>query len=138
MLSNKSFFKLLVGLVAAGQTTLTYTFDRLGFDAFRILLIWGVVVDTCTMGLKIGQGDASNGSDAVDISASALTKTASTSSGECWQIDCQQATKRYITVTVTRGTANATLQALIADLYKASLEPVATTNLAKTVQVFGS
>lgn len=138
MLSNKSFVKLLAGLVAAGTSTLTYTFDRLGYDAFRVLLIWGVVVDTCTMGLKIGQGDLSNGSDAVDISGSALTQTASTSSGQLWDIDCAQATKRYITVTVTRGTANATLQALIADMYKAHLEPVATTNLTKHVQVFGS
>lgn len=138
MLSFWAFFKQLCGLVAAGTSTQTFTFDRQGFDGARVLLQWGVVVDACTMGLKVQQGDLANGSDAADITNASLTKTASTSSGEVWSLDVYQPTKRYLTVVITRGAQNATIQACSVDMYDPRNEPVALTNFAKSAQIFCS
>ncbi len=138
MLSFKAFFKRLLNTTAAGTSTLTATFDREGFDAFLARLLLGDVADTSVITMKAGQGDLANGSDAVDISGASATFTANASSADnkVLALDVKQPSKRYITITVTRATANAAVDGLIVDMYNAMLEPVATTNYLAITQKF--
>jgi len=137
LLSNAAHTKRLSNRVAAGVTAQTGTFDRMGYEGVRVTASLDVVVDGSVITLKLGQGAASDGSDAVDITGASVNLTGSSSSQIDLQVDCWQPTKRYITWTLTRTTQNATINNVMADLYGAKNEPVSSSDVALLAQAFG-
>jgi hypothetical protein len=105
----------------AGTSDLTATIDMQGYDAVTLIAVFGVITATAVTSVKAGIGDASNGSDAVDISGSSVT-VADTDDDKAVVVTVRKPTKRYVTFTVDRGTANAVVSA-VAVKYAASKEP---------------
>lgn len=95
-----------------------------GFDGIAFVAVLGTVVDASVLTLIPRQGAASDGSDAADISGAATAAvTASTSSSKILQTDTFRPTSRYVRPRLTRTAQNATVQSIVAILYRARKAP---------------
>lgn len=99
--------------VAAGTTTQTSsTFDSQGATSVTAIGLIGTITATGVPAFKLQQGDASDGSDAADITGATVAYT-DADSNKIALIECLKLTKRYVTVVCTRGTANAVLDGIL-------------------------
>lgn len=112
--------------VAAGTTLVTTdVVDTRGFDSVAFIAVTGDVTDTSVLTLTGQAGDAADGSDAANLAATA-TFTADATSGDekALVLDLHKPRQRYVRATLTRGTANAEVAAIIAVLYNSHEAPV--------------
>ena len=84
--------------------------------------------------LKVQQGSLADGSDMADLAGSLHTALADTDGNKCLVTDVYRPQKRYVRAVVTRGTANAVINGVIAIQYAPRLEPVATDATVKTTK----
>lgn len=108
---------------AAGTTDVNGdTLDTQGFDGVMMLVRMGAITATAVTSIKAQQGDASNLSDAADVSNSSVT-IADDDDDKYFAIDIQKPAKRYVRVVADRGTANAVVEHAIYVLYKGKVRP---------------
>lgn len=113
------------GTTAVNGTAVDMSQDG-GYDGIAFLVDLGTVVDGSVLTLTPQQGEASDGSDAVAISGAATAAvTASTSSNKLLQTDTIRPTGTYVRPQLTRTTQNATINTIIALLYRSRKAPVA-------------
>lgn len=111
--------------VSAGQTTQTATFSRAGFDSALITVLFGALTSTTAPVITAKSGAASNGSDATAITG-ATVSVADTDDNKVALVDvhgCIPDGDEYITVEVTRPTADAVLDGIVALLYNPRTMP---------------
>lgn len=111
--------------VAAGtsnQTTITV--DTHGYDGVAALALLGTLTATQVTKLKAQHGDASDGSDAADITGGETAAAADADSNKMLLCDVRRLTKRYVTFVLERGTANAVLDGIVIMLYRGATRPV--------------
>lgn len=115
------------GAAAAAQTAVTgVTLDIRGFERVRGLAVLGDVADTSVLTLKYQAGHLADGSDMADVTGASVAFTAgvSTADSKVLVLDVVQPPKRYGRFVLTRGTADAVVACVLAELYDARRPPV--------------
>lgn len=106
--------------VAAGTSDQhSSTIDMAGYDAVRCIALLGTLTATQVTKLLAQGGAAANGSDKAPITGAETAAAADTDSDKILILDVIQPRQRYITFTIDRGTANAVIDGMIIELYKA-------------------
>jgi hypothetical protein len=111
----------------AAQTGINSTaVDVTGAQGVRFVALLGDVTATCVLGLKIQGGAASDGSDAVDVAGASTTFTAGASDADVkvLAVEVFSPTKQYYRAVLTRTTANAVVNSIIADVFHLRNQPV--------------
>lgn len=126
------FIRAMVA-VAAGTTDQTVTVDCQGFRAIAFAILFGTITSTAVTSIKLGAGNASDGSDAVDVTGASVT-VADTDDNKMALVELLEipAGKRYVTLTIDRGTANAVIDGVLCGRFNPRTEPV-TQDTATTV-----
>lgn len=126
--------------VAAGTSdTQTGTaIDTLGWDGILFIFSFGTITSTAVTTIKAQQGTASNGSDAADLEGTAQS-IADTDDNKIACIDIFKPRERYVRPAVTRATANAVIDGVIAILYRGEFTPAAAHSTAvRVAEAFNS
>lgn len=111
---------------AAGTSAVNGTvIDMLGYESIAFVAAFGTLTATQVTGIKVQHGDASDGSDMADLAGSASGNLADTDGNKLLLGEIYRPRKRYVRCVVTRGTANAVLDGVIALLYRAETTPTA-------------
>lgn len=115
----------VMNAVAAGTTSQNgSTLDMSGWDGVLFVAQLGTLTATQVTGLKAQQGNASNMSDAADLINTAVGPLADGDSNKCLALDIYRPLERYVRCVVTRGTANAVIDGVIAIQYRGRKAPV--------------
>ena len=102
--------------VAAGTSAVNCTvLDMQGFESVLGICALNTLVATQVTGLKAQVGNAANGSDMADLVGAATNNAADGDSNKLLMLEVVKPTnKRYMRFVVTRGTANATIDSVVA------------------------
>lgn len=113
----------VLNAVAAGTDDAPSTaVDMAGFDGVRFVALFGALTAGQVTKLVIEHSDASStGFDPVAGGTTALLADAD--GNKLLIADCQRPLKRYVRVTVDRGTQNAVIDGVIAEQYRARTLP---------------
>jgi hypothetical protein len=129
-LANASRIDVISTGITAASTSVTNlpSIDTRGFTGVMIIALLGALTATQTTSLK-AQGSSDDGStDAyADLAGSSTGNAADGDAGKCLVLDIYKPKERYVKPVLVRGTANAVVTSIIAILYNAAEEPVATT-----------
>jgi hypothetical protein len=119
-------FQVSNAAVAATSAINSSTVDATGAHGVRFTAALGDVTTGCVLGLKIQGGAASDGSDAVDVTGAttAFTAGASDADVKLLQVEVFSPTKQYYRAVLTRTTANAVVNSIIADVFHFRNQPV--------------
>lgn len=114
----------VVAATAAGTSAVNGSvLDMLGFEGVAFTAMFGTLTSGAVTGIKVQHGDLANGSDMADLAGTALA-IADTGSGKCLTSEVIKPRKRYVRVVVTRGTANAVIDRVLAFQFTADKMPV--------------
>lgn len=117
--------KRIKNAVVAGTTDQDgTTIDMADYDAVRCIALLGTLTTTHVTKLIALQGDLANGTDGVAITGADSGVAGDADSNELLILDVIRPVKRYITFRLDRGTANAVLDGMIVEMYKARATPV--------------
>ena len=111
---------------AAGTSALTTdVIDMLGYDGCTFVALLGDVTDTSVLTLTLQDGDAADGSDmvATDVVAT-FTAGASDADNKMLAVETFRPLKRYVRAVLTRTTANAVVDGIVAIQTAPTLAPV--------------
>jgi hypothetical protein len=112
----------------AGTTAVNGTHvDMLGWDGVVFVAVFGTLTATQVTALKAQNGDLANDTDMVDITGAASAALADGDGGKAIVLDVYRAQHRYVRPVVTRGTANAVVQAVLAIQYMGKRVPPGST-----------
>jgi hypothetical protein len=110
---------------AAAQTAITSSaVDTAGFAGVRFLVLIGTVATSAVTSIKLQQSDDDAASDAYSDILGSSQSIADSADNTHIYVDIFHPQKRYLKLVVTRGTADATIGGVIAELYGASSLPV--------------
>lgn len=120
----RTALKRVMNAVAAGTTTQTSSaVDMAGYQGVRFIVSLGAVTATGVPAVKASDCDTSGGSYS-DIAGSLGTAyVASTDDNKVWVLDIYRPTHRFVKCIVTRGTANAVIDGIVAELYEPRNQP---------------
>ncbi len=122
-LLNASKTTRVMNAIAAGTTNQNSSvIDMQGFEGITFTAIFGTLTATAVTGIKVQQGNQSDGSDAQDLAGSAVS-IPDTGSNKVLITEIYKPTKRYVRCIVTRGTANAVIDGVIAQQFGARIDP---------------
>lgn len=130
------------GAAAAAQTELTSdVIDMSGYDAVRAIAITGDVTTTCVLTLNLKSNSANSTSSPTPVTEASATFTAGASDADSKMltVDVIRPTGRYVFATLTRTTADAVVNGIVIELYRARSVPVTqdTTVISHTEAVKG-
>lgn len=109
--------------VAAGTSVQNGSvIDTAGYDGVMFVAAFGTLTATAVTGLKAQQGTQSGGGDQADLAGS-LVSVPDSASNKLAVLDIGRPQERYVRPVVTRGTANAVIDGVIAILYKGNKRP---------------
>lgn len=118
---------------AAAQTAITSSaVDTKGFGAVRFLVLVGPVVSGAVTSVKVQQSDDDGSSDAYSDLLGTSQTIADDADNTHIYVDILRPGKRYLKLVVTRGTQDATIGGVIAELYQADSLPVTQTATGET------
>lgn len=122
-LINEVQIDRVMNAVVAGTTSQNGSVsDMQGYDGIMYVVAFGAITATGVQGLKAQQGAQSNLSDGADLEGS-LVSVADTGSNKCAVLDIYRPQERYLRPVVTRGTANAVIDSVIAIKYNSKSKP---------------
>jgi hypothetical protein len=109
---------------AAATSTITGTTIEMAQypDGIAFVALLGTLTSTNVTTLKVQQGDASNGSDAADITG-ASAASVDTMSNKLLVVEVKAVTKKYVRFVITRATANAVIDGVLAVPWGVRLAP---------------
>lgn len=109
---------------AAGQTDLTSeAIDTAGYEGVRFIAGFGTIAAGAVTFLKVRQGALSNMTDGADLAGSKID-VADDDDNKIAITDIFRPEERYLDVVFDRGTADATIDFLIVELYGTRKQPV--------------
>ena len=109
--------------VAAGQTDQNGAIiDMANYEGVVFIAVLGTLASGAVTGLKVQMGNESNLSDAADLVGTAVSM-ADSDDNKLLVLDIHRPAERYVRAVVTRGTADATIDGVIAIQYGARLLP---------------
>lgn len=111
--------------VAAGTTTVNATgVDMAGFDAVAFVVALGTLTSTAETTVKLQQSDDDGSADAYsDLEGTSIT-VADDDDNQVFIAEVLRPTKRYVRCVVTRATANAVIDSIVAIQHAARDTPV--------------
>ena len=110
--------------VAAGQTDQNGSIiDTANYEGVVFIAALGTLAAGAVTALKAQMGNESNLSDAADLAGTAQS-IADTDDNKLLVLDIHRPAERYVRAVVTRGTADATIDGVIAILYGPRVLPV--------------
>lgn len=114
----------IMNAVAAGSTDQTSSVvDMAGFDGCRFIALFGALTTNQVTALRIQESDNSNGSPATDVTGAVTSALADADGNKMLIVDVQRPTKRYLIAVVDRATANAVIDGVVAEQYRARTVP---------------
>lgn len=120
---NASKTTRVMNAIAAGTTNQnSNVIDMQGFEGVMFTALFGNLTATAVTGIKVQQGNQSDGSDAQDLAGSAVS-IADTGSNKALITEIYKPSKRYVRCVVTRGTANAVIDGVIAQQFGTRVDP---------------
>jgi hypothetical protein len=129
---------LTVFTLAAGTTDVTSQIvDTAGYEGVRFLIGWGAIVGGAVTSIKARQGQLSNMSDAADLTGTAQT-IADTDDNKVTIVDIWRPLERYVDLSIDRGTANATIDFILVELYGTRKQPVTQDSTVQGSEIFAS
>lgn len=146
-LSQATEPSLVSGATTAGTSAITSSTYAAGrAEQVRFLASLAAVTDTCVLTMKAQGGYLSDGSDAVDIAgcatSSITTDSAATTAttnvtpaptaNKFLSLDVVRSPYPYLRVVLTRTTANAAVNFILAEGYNFKNIPITSSNLAAT------
>ncbi len=109
----------------AGQTNqIGSVVDMSGFEGIQFIALFGALTNNQVTSLKVQQGNLSDGSDMTDLAGSLHAPLDTADAGKCLVTEVFRPQKRYVRCVVTRNTANAVIDGVIAIQYSARVQPV--------------
>src|SRR5512137_837557 len=122
--------------VAAGTTEQSGSVvDMQGFEGVQFVALFGALTATQVTSLKVQQGTLADGSDMPDLAGSLHTALADADGNKCLVTDVYRPQKRYVRAVVTRGTANAVIDGVIALQYSARVQPITNDSTVKATKL---
>ena len=92
----------------------------------RGMFVAACLTATAVTSVKVTQADDSGISvNAEDLAGSGISLTPSTDDNKVVIVDVYRPSRRYLQLTILRGTANAVIDGVVAELYEGRLYPVA-------------
>lgn len=112
----------VVNATAAGTTVINGTgVERSGFESVRAVGLFGALTATQTTALKLQESNDNGGGDPyADIANSQTTNMLDGDSNKILITDKFRPAKNWVRAVVVRGTANAVIDGVILELYRAS------------------
>jgi hypothetical protein len=112
--------------VSAGTTAVNSdTVDTLGFGGVMFTVAFGTLTTDAAPVVTLKHGDASDMSDEATVSGATHT-LAHTDDNKLVVIDLNNVKKRYVRINIARSGANAVVDSIVCDLYKATKLPTTT------------
>ena len=130
--------RALNGVVAGTSNQNGSVIDMSGFEGVQFVALFGALTATQVTSLKVQQGNLADGSDMADLEGSLHTALADTDGNKCLVTDVFRPQKRYVRAVVTRGTANAVIDGVIALQYSARVQPVTNDSTVKATELLVS
>lgn len=126
----------VMNAVAAGTSDQeSSAVDMSGFDAVRFIALFGALTATQVTKLIAEHSDAS-GSGFTPIADATTAALEDTDGNKLLIVDVSRPTKRYVRAVIDRGTANAVIDGVIAEQYRARTLPATQpTSVKETVKV---
>lgn len=110
--------------VAAGTTDVTCdTVDMQGFGGIRFIAGFGTITANAVTSMKVQQGALSAMTDAADLEGTSVSID-DDEDNMLLISDIYRPTERYVRAIIDRGTANAVVDFVIAELYEPLNQPV--------------
>lgn len=123
-IANQNLVRV-AGASAAGQTTInTDTVDTKSIDGVTFLLSVASMADTAVITATVQGGDASDGSDAIDLELSATHTADGTVTGKLIGVEAFRPLHRYLRLKIERSTANTAVDSVVAVLSQPKEAPV--------------
>lgn len=112
--------------VAAGtdDTTASDAIDMSGYDGVVFIALFGTLTASQVTSMKAQQDTASAMSTAADLEGSSVGPLADDDDNQCLVLDVYRPRERYVRVVITRATANAVIDGVIAIQYRSRKGPV--------------
>lgn len=107
--------------------------DMAGFEAVEFMVLFGAITATGTAQVKTRQGAAANGSDQADLTGTAIDLV-DTDDNLIVRTELIKPTKRYVTCSVERATANVVIDGIVAILFRARKYPVTQDATVKAIE----
>jgi hypothetical protein len=121
---NVKVTRVMNGQTAGTGDTLTgSTLDMANYDGVLFIGAFGTITATAVTTLKAQQGAASNMSDAADLEGTAIS-IADTDDNKVALLDIFRPAERYVRAIITRETANAVVDGVIAVQYSGRVKPI--------------
>lgn len=115
----------VMNAVAAGTSDQNSSVvDMAGYDGVRFIALFGTLTATQVTKIKVQQGTDATVTDAADLEGTATTALADGDSNKMLITDIIRPRERYVRCVVDRGTANAVIDGVVAEVYKARSVPV--------------
>lgn len=109
---------------SAGTTDLNSdVVDMANFEGVRFIVGFGAITSGAVTSVKVQQGQQSNLSDAADLAGSAIT-IADTDDNKMAISEIYRPQERYVRLVTDRGTQNAVIDFVIAELYGPRKKPI--------------
>ena len=112
--------------------------DMSGFEGVQFIALFGALTATQVTSLKVQEGNLADGSDMADLAGSPHTALGDADGNKCLVTDVFRPQKRYVRSVVTRGTANAVIDGVIALQYSPRLKPVTNDSTVKATKLLVS
>lgn len=118
---------------AAAQTAITSSaVNTAGYTGVRFLVLIGTLVSGAVTSFKLQQSDDDGSSDAYSDLLGTSQSIADSESNTHRYVEILNPQKQYLKLVVTRGTQNATIGGVVAELFNASALPVTQTASGET------
>lgn len=98
--------------------------DTAGYEAVRFIALFGTLTATQVTSVKVQQGALSDGSDMADLEGTSTGPLADGDSNKALIVEVVRPRERYVRLVVDRGTANAVIDGVIAELYQPRVMPI--------------
>lgn len=133
-LSLNADFRVSVNATAAGtgDTINGTAIDMAGWEGILLIYSFGAITTSAVTTIKAQGGAASDGSDGADLLGTAQS-IADTDDNKIAMVDIFNPKQRYIRPVITRATANAVINNVIAILYRGDITPAAAHSTAVRV-----
>lgn len=123
--------------VAAGSTSTTSTsVDTLGYAGVRFVAGFGTLTASQVTNIKVQHSD--DNSTFVDVATSASANLADTDSNKLLITELFKPQKRYVRLSVQRGTANAVIDFVLAELYRPAFTATAQHSTISSQEIINS
>ena len=120
--------KVVSAGVAAGTTKISASLiDMQGWDGVYFIFLFGALTASQVTTPQVFGGQQSGGGDQAQLPSAVANALADGNSNTAVIIDVYRPSQRYLGAVVTRGTANAVLQGIIAVQYQGRRQPPAST-----------